>query len=255
MRFAAAVAAMCRAVGTEPVKLMRRTSGWLFRASPTSEPYPCTTLSTPAGRPASAAMSASSEAVSGDHSAGLSTTVLPAARAGATFQVASISGAFQGVISTHGPAGSQVTWLVWPRVAKSSCSRVSSQPAKKRKLWATRGMTPRRWERSSAPLSTVSTLANSSTRLSMPSAMACRTRARSARGVAAQSGKAALAAATAAPASVAVAREISPMGAPSMGEASVKVRGEATRWPPIQCRVSTVTPATVVRCALMACGS
>jgi hypothetical protein len=57
-------------------------------------------------------MSASREAVSGDHSAGLRTTVLPAARAGATFQVASIRGAFHGVISTDGPAGSQLTWFV-----------------------------------------------------------------------------------------------------------------------------------------------
>lgn len=119
MRLAAAARAMCRAVGTEPVKLIRRTSGCETRALPTSVPYPCTTLRTPAGSPASAAMSASSEAVSGDHSAGLRITVFPAASAGATFQVASISGAFHGVISTHGPAGSQLTWLVWPRVAKS----------------------------------------------------------------------------------------------------------------------------------------
>lgn len=54
-------------------------------------------------------MSASSDAVSGVHSAGFRTTVFPAASAGATFQVASISGAFHGVISTDGPAGSQLT--------------------------------------------------------------------------------------------------------------------------------------------------
>lgn len=50
--------------------------------------------------------------MSGDHSAGLRITVFPAARAGAIFQVASISGAFHGVIRTQGPAGSQETWLV-----------------------------------------------------------------------------------------------------------------------------------------------
>ena len=42
----------------------------------------------------------------GVHSAGFSTTVLPAASAGPTFQVASISGAFHGVMSAVGPAGS-----------------------------------------------------------------------------------------------------------------------------------------------------
>ena len=42
----------------------------------------------------------------GVHSAGFSTTVLPAANAGPTFHVASIRGAFQGVMSAVGPAGS-----------------------------------------------------------------------------------------------------------------------------------------------------
>ena len=67
---------------------------------------PCTTLSTPAGTPAAWAMSAISEQVSGAHSGGLTTIVLPAASAGPTFQVVSISGAFQGVISAATPAGS-----------------------------------------------------------------------------------------------------------------------------------------------------
>ena len=48
---------------------------------------PCTTFSTPGGTPASAAMSASSEQVSGAHSGGFTTTVLPAASAGPTFHV------------------------------------------------------------------------------------------------------------------------------------------------------------------------
>ena len=41
----------------------------------------------------------------GDHSAGLSTTELPAASAGAHFQVASMKGAFQGVMITAGAGG------------------------------------------------------------------------------------------------------------------------------------------------------
>ena len=51
-------------------------------------------------------MSAISEQVSGAHSGGFSTSVLPAASAGPTFQVASISGLFHGVISTATPDGS-----------------------------------------------------------------------------------------------------------------------------------------------------
>ncbi len=52
---------------------------------------PVTTLSVPAGRN-SAAISASSRVVSGVVSLGLSTTVLPAASAGAIFQMAIIIG-------------------------------------------------------------------------------------------------------------------------------------------------------------------
>ena len=106
VRLAAAAAPMARAVAGEPVNEMRRTSRFATRAAPASGPSPCTTLSTPAGTPASSARSASIDAVIGVHSAGFNTTVLPAARAGPTFQQASISGAFHGVMSAVGPAGS-----------------------------------------------------------------------------------------------------------------------------------------------------
>ncbi len=56
----------------------------------------------------------SSEQLSGDHSAGLRTTVLPAARAGAHFHVESMKGAFQGVMTTVGPAGMRSTVLCVP---------------------------------------------------------------------------------------------------------------------------------------------
>ncbi len=55
-------------------------------------PGPGTTLSTPSGRPASAASSASRRAVNGDCDAGLSTTVLPVASAAPSFQAVMISG-------------------------------------------------------------------------------------------------------------------------------------------------------------------
>jgi len=81
---------MTRPVSGEPVKEMRRTRGSLTRAAPTSSPKPWTILKTPGGKSDSATRSISSEQLSGDHSAGLSTTVLPAARAGAHFHVESM---------------------------------------------------------------------------------------------------------------------------------------------------------------------
>ena len=68
-------------------------------------PNPCSTFSTPGGR-ISAASSPSIDAVAGDCSAGLSTTVLPNASAGATFQLASMSGKFHGEIAATTPFGS-----------------------------------------------------------------------------------------------------------------------------------------------------
>ncbi len=51
---------------------------------------------------------ASRSAVTGDHSAGLCTTVQPAASAGAIFQVESMNGVFHGVITPTGPIGTRV---------------------------------------------------------------------------------------------------------------------------------------------------
>ena len=62
-------------------------------------------FNTPGGRPASSAISDSNAAVQRDHSAGLCTTVHPAASAGAIFQVDSMNGVFHGVITPTGPSG------------------------------------------------------------------------------------------------------------------------------------------------------
>ena len=104
-RFWAAAVATSRPVSDEPVKLTRRRRGFETSAAPASSPIPWTTLKTPGGISASAVRSASSEHVSGAHSGGLRTTVQPAASAGAVFQVESMKGAFQGVITPTGPAG------------------------------------------------------------------------------------------------------------------------------------------------------
>ena len=79
-------------VRVEPVTEISATSSWRASTPPTSGPGPGTTLSTPGGRPASSARRPSISAVSGVSSAGLSTTVLPAASAGPIFQAAMLSG-------------------------------------------------------------------------------------------------------------------------------------------------------------------
>ena len=82
----------------EPVKQTLRTSGWVTNRSPTTEPLPGSTVNTPSGMPASRASCPMSIAVSGVSSAGLSTTVLPAASAGAKPQPAIGIGKFHGTM-------------------------------------------------------------------------------------------------------------------------------------------------------------
>src|SRR5690606_23528557 len=88
-----------------PVKETALTAGCTTMASPTFGPRPCTTLSTPAGNPISAASAPSIVAVTGVTSDGLATTVLPAASAGAIFQVNRYSGRFHGEIVATTPNG------------------------------------------------------------------------------------------------------------------------------------------------------
>ena len=95
-------------VDDSPTKAIAAISGCSVTARPAVSPMPWTTLSTPGGRPASSAISASTVAVSGLHSAGLCTTVHPAASAGAIFQVESMNGVFQGVITPTGPIARRV---------------------------------------------------------------------------------------------------------------------------------------------------
>jgi len=98
-------AAIWRPTGVDPVKAILSTPGCSTSSAPVS-PSPVTTFSTPSGRPASSASSASRSAVSGVCSAGLSTTVQPAASAGPSFQAAISSGKFQGMICPQTPTGS-----------------------------------------------------------------------------------------------------------------------------------------------------
>ena len=71
---------MCAPTGGLPVNETFAGTGCRTSASPVIGPSPCTSRSTPSGSPASRRQSASATAVSGVSSAGLSTTVLPAAK-------------------------------------------------------------------------------------------------------------------------------------------------------------------------------
>ena len=110
---------MMRPTSVEPVKAILSTSGCSTIAAPVS-PSPVTMLTTPGGRPASTQISANGSAVSGVNSAGFSTTVLPAASAGAIFQASISSGKFQGMICPQTPTGP------WPG---NSLSISEAQPA------------------------------------------------------------------------------------------------------------------------------
>ncbi|VVJ18425.1 Uncharacterised protein [Amycolatopsis camponoti] len=93
-------------VEDSPVKVTPSTPECWVRNSPAEPgPKPWTTLYTPFGAPASAMTSASRVAVDGVSSDGLTTTALPQASAGATFQVSSSSGRFQGTMTATTPSG------------------------------------------------------------------------------------------------------------------------------------------------------
>ena len=87
----------------EPVNATLSTSA-RTSAAPVA-PSPGMMFTTPGGRSASRQISASSSAVSGVVSAGLSTAVLPQASAGASFQAAISSGKFHGTICPTTPRG------------------------------------------------------------------------------------------------------------------------------------------------------
>ncbi|MNV25692.1 hypothetical protein D3C71_1167970 [compost metagenome] len=89
----------------EPVKAILSMPGCATNAAPAVSPRPVMTLTTPGGKPASSTSSASRKAVKGVSSAGLSTTVQPAAKAGAIFHTAISSGKFHGMMAPTTPTG------------------------------------------------------------------------------------------------------------------------------------------------------
>jgi len=110
------VGALCcirmRPTAVEPVNVSLRTIGDAHSALPTSIDCASSagiTFSTPGGKPARCDSSASASADSGVCSAGLMTTVQPAASAGATLRVIIAFGKFHGVIAAQTPTGSLKT--------------------------------------------------------------------------------------------------------------------------------------------------
>ena len=99
---AASVRLMMRATSVEPVKATPATPAWPVSSAPTL-PSPGTRCSALAGTPAACSSFTASEAMSGVCSAGLATTVLPAASAPAIWPVKIASGKFHGLMQTKTP--------------------------------------------------------------------------------------------------------------------------------------------------------
>src|SRR5882757_2026816 len=95
-----------RPTSVEPVKETFLTSGWETSAAPTS-PSPVRTLTTPGGTPASSQIAATRSIVIGVCSAGFTTTVQPAASAGASLKQPVMIGKFQGRTRAATPTGSR----------------------------------------------------------------------------------------------------------------------------------------------------
>jgi len=104
--------------GVEPVKVILRTRLSCSQSATASMPRSREAeimFSTPGGSPASCASCASASAVSGVSSAGLATTVQPAASAGAILRAIIASGKFHGVMAATMPTGSLTALMRLPR--------------------------------------------------------------------------------------------------------------------------------------------
>src|SRR4051794_10646043 len=226
-RVGAPCAMIAAPVVVSPTKAIALIAGCSVSALPASSPKPCTVLSTPSGTPACLTSCASRSAVTGDHSAGLWTTVQPAASAGAIFQVDSMNGVFHGVMTPTGPIGTRVEMFQCSSLGVLSPSRASAHlSAKKRKFSAARiaALAMKRW---AWPVSMHSSTAISSALSSIASATRCSNFLRIAGCMSRQDLKARLAAVAARSISSALPRATAAKVAPSTGDLVSKV------WPEI----------------------
>ena len=125
----AAPAAIVRPTSVDPVNAIFAMSGCSTIRVPHTLPGPTTTFTTPSGRPASRTSFSNATAVSGVSSAGLRTTVFPAASAGASFHAAIVSGKFHGTIRPTTPSGSRNVIAIPPATGIVSPSSRSGAPA------------------------------------------------------------------------------------------------------------------------------
>nr|BAO52727.1 carotenogenesis protein [Helicobacter suis] len=103
--FSVANCMICLPTAVDPVKATLAILGLVARCLPICPPLPLTILTTPAGNK-SPIISKSTKILAGVGEAGLITTALPAAKAGASFQAAIKIGKFQGMIWPTTPKGS-----------------------------------------------------------------------------------------------------------------------------------------------------
>ena len=140
----AARPAMRAPVTVPPVKLMTGVRGSVINGSPARRPVPCTRFTTPGGTPASPHNFPKRYAVKGVSSLGLATTVFPAAKAGAIFQVNRYSGKFHGEMQATTPMGCRnVMFKCPPLIGWDSELNVRIDAAKNRKLSTARGISVR----------------------------------------------------------------------------------------------------------------
>ncbi|KJL45906.1 hypothetical protein RS81_00001 [Microbacterium terrae] len=101
------------AIGVDPTNEIDCTSG-LVSSPSTASLSPCSTVNTPAGRPASAHSRASHSAADGSFSLGLRTTALPAAIAIGKNHIGTIAGKLNGEMTPTTPSGCLVEYTSMP---------------------------------------------------------------------------------------------------------------------------------------------
>ena len=97
----------CLPIWVDPVKVMPRVIGEPTSFAEICAALPNTTLSTPAGKPASSSAAAIARAVAGVSSDGLMITEQPAASALLILRAGVMAGAFHGAKAAIGPSGSR----------------------------------------------------------------------------------------------------------------------------------------------------
>ena len=200
---------------------------------------PCTTFSTPSGRPASWNSFARKIAALGSFSEGFSTTVLPHAIAEATIHSGTITGKLKGVIAPTTPTGCFSECTSTPRATCSECSPFSrcTSPAANSTFSMPREISPAASE-STLPCSLVRIAASSPWRSTSRWRSLKNTSARLIRPVARQPGSAADAAAIACSTSPTLAKATSCCCTPVAGLKTGPVRSaSATSRPLMKCRM------------------